>query len=306
MFGKITVFCFFASYLVAFGLEVTRLFFRSGVRGAVMLGFAGAGLAAHTLFLAHWWLSQDRSPLSSEFDWCLVAAWILLLFYFHLTWFHPKNPIGLFILPLVIGLIVVADTWASREGFPESPWWGVMHGLFLLLGTVAVMIGFVSGLMYLLQANRLKHKLPPRRGFELPSLEWLGKVSEWTTVASVVLLLLGFLTGVALSTVMHGEIRWSEPVVWSSTVLAGWMSAVALFSFLYRPARQGKKVAYLTLATFCVLVFTLAALLIDPRHGTQRDESRNGASSLEVGSLSFVPSSSSLLSLPTLSSRRCT
>jgi hypothetical protein len=88
-------------------------------------------------------------------------------------------------------------------------------------------------------------------------------------------LLLGFLTGVALSGVMHGEVRWSDPVVWSSSVLAAWMSLVAGFSFFYRPARQGKKVAYLTLATFVVLVFTLAALLIDPQHGTPRSQRRD-------------------------------
>ncbi len=40
----ISVFCFAASYTVTLALEISRLWFRSGVRGAVMLGFAGAGL----------------------------------------------------------------------------------------------------------------------------------------------------------------------------------------------------------------------------------------------------------------------
>ena len=50
---KISITCFLASYLVALALEISRLFFRSGVRGAVMLGFGIAGLIAHTLFLGH-------------------------------------------------------------------------------------------------------------------------------------------------------------------------------------------------------------------------------------------------------------
>ena len=45
----ISVTCFAASYLVAWLLELSRLFFRSGIRGAVMVGFASAGLLAHTL-----------------------------------------------------------------------------------------------------------------------------------------------------------------------------------------------------------------------------------------------------------------
>ena len=39
LISGITVFCFAASYSVALLLEITRLFFRSGVRGAVMLAF---------------------------------------------------------------------------------------------------------------------------------------------------------------------------------------------------------------------------------------------------------------------------
>ena len=47
----ISIVCFAASYAVALGCEASRLLFRSGVRGMVMVGFAAAGLIAHTLFL---------------------------------------------------------------------------------------------------------------------------------------------------------------------------------------------------------------------------------------------------------------
>ncbi len=51
MIPKLTVLCFAPSYAVTLLLEITRLFFRSGIRGALMLGFAGLGLVLHTLFL---------------------------------------------------------------------------------------------------------------------------------------------------------------------------------------------------------------------------------------------------------------
>jgi ABC-type uncharacterized transport system permease subunit len=282
MIGRITIFCIAASYLVAFGLEVTRIFFKSGVRGALMLAFAGAGLFAHTLFLANRWMTAERAPLSSEFDWYLLVAWTLVLIYFVLVYSHPRNPIGLFCLPLVIGLVLVGDRWASRDTVSAEAeqamyLWRVTHIGSLLLGTVAVMIGFVSGLMYLLQVYRLKHKLLPREGFELPSLEWLGRIGERAIVWSVILVLCGFATGLMLSKLTYGAVWWSDPAVWSLSVLAAWMVAVGVFNFAYKPARQGQKVAYLTVATFVFLVLTLVALLVGHDHAGRRDATMRSA-----------------------------
>ena len=53
MLSGISATCFTASYLVALGLEIARLKLSSRVRSAVMLGFLGAGIFAHTYYLAH-------------------------------------------------------------------------------------------------------------------------------------------------------------------------------------------------------------------------------------------------------------
>jgi len=46
-----------------------------------------------------------------------------------------------------------------------------------------------------------------------------------------------------------------------------WLLAAVILSAVYRPARQGHKVAYLTLASFLFFVLMLAAgLLMDSRH----------------------------------------
>jgi ABC-type uncharacterized transport system permease subunit len=273
MIPKLTVLCFALSYAATLLFEITRLFFRSGLRGAIMLGFAGLGLVLHALFLIKRWTDEGAyPPLSSEFDWYLVTAWLLAFCYLVLVFFHPRNSIGIFCLPLVLGLIAAALFWASPEPFPEAEGtrvWRWVHGGSLLVGTVAVMIGFAAGLMYLLAAYRLRHKLPPRQGLELPSLEWLGRVSERAIVVSVVFLLCGFGTGLVLSRLAHGAIWWTDPVVWMSTVLSAWMAVVAVFNFAYKPARQGRKVAYLTLGTFLFLAMTLGALLVGHQHGTE-------------------------------------
>ncbi|MGH7193726.1 MAG: hypothetical protein ACREJM_09365, partial [Candidatus Saccharimonadales bacterium] len=82
MLSRVTIFCFAASYAVAWALEASRLWFRSGFRGAVMLGFGAAGLLAHTFYLAYR-AGADAVPLSSEFDWYLLAAWLLAAVYLY-------------------------------------------------------------------------------------------------------------------------------------------------------------------------------------------------------------------------------
>src|SRR5271163_1893453 len=111
----ITVFCFAASYFVAWLLELTRLWFRSGVRGAIMLGFAVAGFLAQTLYLGYRAAQSDAAPLSSSFDWYLLAAWMLAGAYLYLTYYYPRAAIGLYLWPLVLGLIAAATWFADRN-----------------------------------------------------------------------------------------------------------------------------------------------------------------------------------------------
>ncbi|MGE0608149.1 MAG: cytochrome c biogenesis protein CcsA [Pirellulales bacterium] len=272
MLAKISITCFAASYIVAWAMELARLFLRSGIRRAVMLAFTTAGLAAHTMFLMHRASLAAQSPLSSWYDWYLVAAWCLAAMYLYLTLWRPENPIGLFVLPCVLGLVGVAMLSGQKEPFPAAEaarHWGLAHGLSLLAGSVAVLAGFAFGVMYLLQAWRLKHKRLSRPGLRLPSLEWLQRMNERMIVASVFLLTLGFLAGIVSNRINHTLVPWSDPVVWSSSILVGWMLAATIFQALYKPARTGRKVAYLTVFSFMFLLITLAILkFTNTSHGS--------------------------------------
>jgi ABC-type uncharacterized transport system permease subunit len=275
MLAGTSIFCFAASYAVALLLEITRLFFRSGIRGAILLGFGAAGFFAHTIFLVYQ-AGSEAVPLASEFDWYLVAAWLLAAVYLYLTLHFPRTAVGLFTLPLILVLVAVAAKFANQQPFPQtkaSQFWGIIHGSFLLLGTVAVLVGFVAGLMHLVQSHRLKHKLPAAQGFQLPSLEWLERANSRATIFSALALAIGFISGLLLNLVNRSErpgesLPWNDPVIWSSGALLAWMTAAALFSTLYRPARQGRKVAYLTVASFLFLAAVLGYQLAAPTvHG---------------------------------------
>ena len=278
MLSGVSIICFAASYGVTLALEITRLLFRSGLRGAIMLGFAGAGLFAHTVYLYHRVIHATGSPLSSSQDWCLVAAWILTAIYLYLTYYHPGTAFGLFILPLVLGLIATGTYLADPQPFarePASRVWGTIHAASILLGTVAVLVGFAAGLMYLGQAYRLKHKLPPRRGLRLPSLEWLGRANSRAIGIAVLMLGAGILSGAILNLFNSGpqteRLPWYDPVVLSTLVMFAWLVLCTGIGLFYRPAREGHRVALLTLISFLFLAVALALFLFGKtQHGGQK------------------------------------
>lgn len=274
----ISVFCFAASYAVSLMLELTRFWFKSGIRGAVMLGFCAAGLVAHTLYLGYRGYSAESIPLSSAFDWYLLAAWVLALSYLYLTFYHQQAAFGVFILPLVLGLIGLAE-FADAQPFarePASQVWGIVHGAFLLAGTVAATIGFAAGLMYLVQTYRLKHKQPMGGGLRLPSLEWLETTASRAIVVSVLTLGIGLAAGVVLNIVNHQKevdtIAWADPVIIGSGSMFACMLIATGISAWYRPAHAGQKVAYLTIFTFVMLLIALGVVLLAPTdHGRARE-----------------------------------
>ena len=272
----ISVFCFAASYAVALACEASRLVFRSGVRGAAMIAFAAAGLLAHTLFLAWRAAHEPAVPLSSAFDWYLLAAWMLAGGYLWLTFANPRTPVGLFMLPVVLGLIGAAQL-SSRAPFPQSPAtqvWGAIHGIFNLAASVAVAIGALAGVLWLIQAGRLARKQPPLRGFHLPSLERLfhttGRTlsfAAWTAAA-------GFLSGIVLNAANRQRglletVPWNDPVVLRMAAVVAWLvTAAAIARGTIRRPDGPRTAAWLSRVSFGVLTRSIIwGSLGATRHG---------------------------------------
>ena len=261
-----------------------------------MIAFAAAGLFAHTAYLWHLaWMELEGTgitPFSSWYDWCLIVAWVLAATYLGLAIRRPENSVGLFLIPLILSLIAAAYGVRDTPHFPREEalsYWGMIHGVLLLLGTVAAALGFAAGIMYLLQSYRLKHKFLPRPGFRLPTLEWLQHFNRRSLLLSTCLLALGLVAGLVLNIIRHSSnvrnISWTDPVVLSSSVLFVWLAVAALFESLYKPAREGRKVAYITLVSFVFLGLVLI-LVLSGRHGIAQPSS--DPSSLEQRQASLL------------------
>jgi ABC-type uncharacterized transport system permease subunit len=153
--------------------------------------------------------------------------------------------------------------------------WGLIHGLALLMATVTVSVGFLAGIMYLAQSYALKHSRSMLNRLRYPSLEWLERINSRSLGVSAVLIALGFASGMVMTRFMHrgdsSYVLWRDPVVLSLAAMLVWLVAAEVFRVVYPAARRGRKVAYLTLASFVFLVIVLASFtLMDTLHGTGR------------------------------------
>jgi len=284
MLPEIVLAVFAVCYLITLGLEVARLFVRAPARALVSLGFAVLGLLLHTVYLV---IEQQgilhSGPISSWNQWCLMAAWVLVTLYLMTAVAQPGTSLGLFILPMVLlltGVAYLMNQVAPFEARDTAETWGMIHGAALLAGTVVVMLGFLTGLMFLLQSYRLKHKMVSTDAFRLPSLEWLETTNRRALIVSTCLLAAGLFAGILLK-LNSDSFPWTDPVIWSSAALFLWLTAAMIFEWLYRPARRGQKVAYLTMANFLFLAFVLGLILFGPtqhaRKSSQSEISRAAA-----------------------------
>ena len=116
-FERVTIFCFAASYGTALLLEVVHLLRPRPAVRLFSLGFGSAGLLAHTIFLA-----VQRPDLATRAGSLLFLAWIVAIFYLYGTLHHRKIAWGLFVLPLILGLIGLGVLLTHEPASAENSW----------------------------------------------------------------------------------------------------------------------------------------------------------------------------------------
>ena len=263
-FERVTVFCFFASYGVAFLLEMAQLLRPRPALRLLGTGFGAAGLLAQTIFLA-----VQRPELASRYGSLLFLAWIVAVFYLYGTLHHRRIAWGLFVLPLLLGLIGLAVLLGREPASSEESWlvrlfsfegerfWVALHLGLLLLAAVGTFVGFFASVMYLVHARRLKSKSLPGQGPKLLSLERLEEMNRRAIVLAFPLLTAGVVIGMALLAQSSTPVRsWADPRVLAAIAL--WLVFAVLLYVRYSLHVRGRRVAILTIVAFVLLVVTLA------------------------------------------------
>jgi ABC-type transport system involved in cytochrome c biogenesis permease subunit len=265
MLDGISRFCFGASYAVALILELVQLFWPRPIQRLLATGFGIAGLFAHTVYLA-----LQRPPLSSQYGSILLLAWILAVFYVYGSVHYRNLAWGVFVLPVVLGLVGLTVVMPPPELEPDTPlipalgslrgeaFWRFVHGSLLLLAAVGVCIGFVASVMYLIQARRLRAKVPPGKGLRLLSLERLEEMNRRAINLAFPLLTGGVLIGVFLMLQPADQaLGWTDPRVLGGMVL--WVVFALLLYLRYGVHLRGRRLAQLTIVAFALLLFALAS-----------------------------------------------
>jgi ABC-type transport system involved in cytochrome c biogenesis permease subunit len=283
---RLSVLCFAGTYGLALLAELARFFVRSGIRWYVAASLMALGWLVQTAFLANLALKNPMVLVTTPFESVVVLSWIVALIGLYLMVRSPKQvAAGMFVLPLVLGLVIVAGWFAPRQ----SDWlewggmiafWGTVHGIFLLGGAVFTCVAFFAGLMYLVQMRRLKAKRPSRFGLALPSLEHSERINRGAIIIAFPLLTFGLLIGIVLSVAARYEensiatvhtLRWTDPKVISALLM--WLVFAVLLHARFRPAMRGKSVMVLTIVAFAFLVFTwvgVEALRLPTAHGSPK------------------------------------
>ncbi|MCL2304952.1 MAG: hypothetical protein FWC43_06370 [Planctomycetaceae bacterium] len=265
MLSGVSILCLIGSYLVAFVLELFRFFFPSRFRHVFLTLTVLLGLVAHSAFLYHHQISLESGKIvSSVQGFFLIAAWGLACVYLFLCCFYPRIPFGLYLIPVILGLIFGGHYWASSVPYSSESVgqiWRTVHGLSILLATLAVFVGFIAGLMFWEQQHRLKKKITPDSVIQWPSLEWTQTALRHGIGFATVLLAVGIFSGLLLNHLIsiHEQrtVSLTDPLVVGVSVLFLFLFAFLGTLTVYRPFQEGRRIAALTSWCFLFLVSIL-------------------------------------------------
>ncbi len=282
MLSGVSVTCFLLSYVVALGIEISRYAGKLPGRNLIQICMLAAGLAAHSIFLINQIASdlQDTPPqlLSNWFQWSILAAWGVAAACLVLTIRNPEKSISLFMIPVVLSLIALAQLVRNAASFQPNTsanLWKYVHGVSLWMGTMFICFGLAFGVMYLIQSGRLKSK-KRHRVFKLPALDFLQSMNRFSLFATSISLAFGLMSGVVLSVGSTGQVDWFSGSIVFTFVLFALSLIAAITELSSSGALGGRQSAYLVIANFLFLSVVLG-LVIFSDHAQPTENSETSA-----------------------------
>ncbi len=277
----ISISCFFGSYLVVLCLELLRLVGRVPGRGLMVIVMTVVGLFTHVCYLVLRVGGEEGSAgalsqpglLATWSDWSLLLALGLAVSFFFFYLRRPDTIIGFFFLPAVMVMIAVA--WLVRNQAPFSRTeafevWRTVHGFSMMAGSVCVLVGFLAGVMYLVQSRRLKNHLAGSR-LRLPTLETLSGLNRRCLLLSTSLVSIGVVAGIVMNLNRWGKVGWTDGGILLSSLLLLWLIVTTIVEYRYEPSSRGRKAVYLTLASLGFLILAFVGV-VRTDHGQSKIE----------------------------------
>jgi ABC-type transport system involved in cytochrome c biogenesis permease subunit len=156
------------------------------------------GVLAHTFVIGMQTMEVRHVPFANPSRAISTFVWLLTLSYLYLEVTTDERAMGVFILPIVIGLQIIPTLYPGVENMDpvlDSPLFWV-HVASLLFAYASFALAGMLGLTYMLQFKEIKAKHLGYFYTRLPSLQTLDVMNWRAVVVGWVFLTLGVVVGV--------------------------------------------------------------------------------------------------------------
>ena len=167
------------------------------------------GALAHTFVIGMQTMEVRHVPIANPSRAISTFVWLLALSYLYLELTTDERAMGVFILPIVVGLQLIPvlnPGTENRDPVLDSPWFWV-HVASLLFAYASFALGGVLGLTYMLQFKEIKKKHLGYLYTRLPSLQVLDVMNSRAVTVGWLFLTLGIVVGL----VWAGQARAIAP-----------------------------------------------------------------------------------------------
>jgi ABC-type transport system involved in cytochrome c biogenesis permease subunit len=254
-FAAILVWIAFLLYCGAFAMFLVAVFGRHDGLNRVGLWLVVGGWVLQTVAIVVRGLDAGRVPVVGAYESLGAVAWSIVTVYLVVELFTRVKTVGLYVTPVVIGLLVAAliEYEAPRGLMPALRSDIVtLHVIVMLTAVGALYVAGGAALIYLFEQWRLKrHRLDGILG-RLPSLATLDRLIYHATLLGLPFLTMGMAAGVIRAETFNVEQWWFDPLVLLS--VGAWAVYALLLWGHMRADWGGRRMAYLAVTGLVLLL----------------------------------------------------
>ncbi|PYR69030.1 MAG: hypothetical protein DMF88_07355 [Acidobacteria bacterium] len=193
----------YAAAGIAYAIHFARRDATIGRAATTLLLF---GALVHTFVIGMQTMEVRHVPIANPSRAVSSFVWLLTLSYLYLEMTTDERSMGVFILPLIVGLQVIPAIYPgmeSQDPVLDSPWFWV-HISSLLFAYASFGLAGILGVTYMLQFKEIKKKHLGYFYTRLPSLQILDVMNSRAVTVGWIFLTLGVLVGVVWTAQARG------------------------------------------------------------------------------------------------------
>lgn len=197
--GFATVLGFYIAATLAY---VLRVLLNKKILSAIALRVTLAGVVLHLFFLTLHFIRQGYPFLVTSFDSFQLTSLAIIFVFSILSLAYRFSVTGVILLPFSLFFFILSFKgvidYRLISPFLGNPW-AFTHLIFIFLSLAVFMVGFVVGMIYLIQEYRIKRKLSGGIFDRFPPLETLDQVHSKSLWAGFIFFTIGIITGAGWS-----------------------------------------------------------------------------------------------------------